>query len=502
MLKFVTRAMLLASIVIVGLHAFAGDSNSDGDPLVTRVDDYLTRSVSNGLAGTLLLAKDGKVVLSKGYGLADRENGVPNDSSTVFNIGSVTKQFTAAAILKLVEENKIKTSDTLSTFFDNVPKDKKDITVHQLLTHTAGISPRTGGPRYDRASRESFLSEFFDAPLERAPGTRHTYANAGYIVLAAIVERVSGQGFEEFMRESLFEPAGMTSTGYMIPDWSEKRLAHGYYFSVADAAWKDWGTTPEQWGDEGVSWYGIGKGDIQSTVEDLYRWHRALQGDDILPEPLRVLYETPFVSENDKGTSHYAYGWAILETERGTKVVTHNGSNGLFFAEFIRYVEEDVVVILLTNVALSDNLDDVAWNVGRMVFEPDYEPQPIPKLSYEVVYRFVDENSVADVGLLPRALEVNQGRRFEDRRVLNQIGYRLLRANRCDWSLALLTLNTELFPSDGNLFDSLGEAAMGCGLNELAVTSFERALEIAPEENCGWCDNSRKHLAKLGVVNR
>jgi Flp pilus assembly protein TadD len=85
---------------------------------------------------------------------------------------------------------------------------------------------------------------------------------------------------------------------------------------------------------------------------------------------------------------------------------------------------------------------------------------------------------------------VNQGRKFEDRRVLTHVGYQLLKANRCDWSLALLTLNRELFPSDGNLLDSLGEAAMGCGQNELAVTSFERALEIAPEENCGWCDNS------------
>jgi CubicO group peptidase (beta-lactamase class C family) len=493
--------LLCVLIIIVIPHAPATDSGSRGDPLATRVDDYLTRSVPNGFAGAVLLAKDGKVVLSKGYGLADREKGAPVRPSTVFNIGSVTKQFTAAAILKLVGANKIKASDTLSTFFDDVPEDKKDITVHQLLTHTAGISPRTGGPRYDQASRETFLSEFFDAPLDSAPGTRHEYANAGYILLAAIVERASGQGFEEFMRQKLFEPAGMTSTGYTIPKWSEKQLAHGYYFSVADAAWKDWGTTIEQWGDEGVSWYGIGKGDVHSTVEDLYKWHRALQGDTVLPETLRVLYETPFVAENEKGTSHYAYGLAILETDRGTKVVTHNGSNGLFFAELIRYVEDDVVVILLTNVALSGNLDDVAWNIGRMAFEPDYEPRPIPRLSYEVVYRFVDENSVEDVASLSSVLASNHGSRFADRRVLNQIGYQLMKVERCDWSLALLKLNTELFPDDGNLFDSLGEAAMGCGQGELAVDSFERALEIAPDDNCGWCDNSRKNLATLGEAS-
>jgi len=493
-----SAAALVASSIFVAACVSAPEASPPLDPLARRVDDYLSRSVPNGFAGAVLVAKDGRVVLSEGYGLADRATRIPVGPSTVFNIGSVTKPFTAAAILKLVEQGKLATSDTLAALFDGVPEDKRGITVHQLLTHTSGISPRAGGPRYERASRERFLAELFAAPLEAEPGTRYLYANAGYTLLAAIVERVSGRGYEAFLRENLFEPAGMNDTGYTLPAWTAGRLAHGYYFSVADAAWRDWGTTLDHWGGEGPSWYGIGKGDLHSTVEDLYRWHRALRGDEVLSANLRALYETPFVPENPEGTSHYAYGWAIFRTDRGTKVVAHNGSNGLFFADFVRYVEDDVVVVFLTNVALTGNLDDVAWNIGRMAFDPDFRPRPIPRLSYELAYRFLDERGIDELDSLPRALERDLGRELRDRRVLNQIGYQLLKARRCDESVALLRLNTELFPDDGNLFDSLGEAAMGCGRSELARTSFERALELAPDGECGWCDHSRQSLDTLG----
>ena len=489
--------ILIAILLMSSPNLFATDIGSSDSILISRVDTYLTKSVSNGFSGAVLVAKDGKILIAKGYGLADRKHEIQVESSTVFNIGSVTKQFTAAAILKLVEQEKITTSDTLAKFFDDVPEDKKNITIHQLLTHTAGISPQTGGPRYEQASRERFLREFFETELDTKPGSRFEYANAGYILLAAIVEYVSGQAFEQFLSQYLFKPAGMINTGYTRPEWMEHQLAHGYYYSVAEKGWIDWGTTPDQWGPEGVSWYGIGKGDIQSTVEDLFRWHQALQLDEILKDELRVLYETPFVPENSAGTSHYAYGWAIMESERGSKVVTHNGSNGLFFADFIRFVEDDVVIIYLTNAALPTAIDDVTRNISRMVFEPTYEPKVVSKISYELIFEFIKENKPDKIGALPGYLEQKLGSKLEDRRVFNQIGYQLLKEQRCDWSIALLQLNVQLFPNDGNLFDSLGEVAMGCGQNGLAVESFNRALEIAPIENCGWCDNSRKHLLTI-----
>ncbi len=165
-------------------------SQNTNKVLVNKIDSYLEASSKNGFSGVVLVAKKGEVVLSKGYGWADRENKIPNSPTTVFNIGSVTKQFTASAILKLVEQGKMKTSDKISSYFTETPTDKKDITIHQLLTHTSGISNRTGGFRYDEASKEQFLKEFFESTLQSKPGTTYQYANANYIMLTIILESV------------------------------------------------------------------------------------------------------------------------------------------------------------------------------------------------------------------------------------------------------------------------------------------------------------------------
>lgn len=181
--------------------------------------------------------------MSKGYGWADRENKIPNSPSTVFNIGSVIKQFTASAILKLAEQGKIKTSDTIGLYFDQAPIDKRSISIHQLLTHTSGISNRVGGYRYHEASKEQFLNEFFESELQSTPGTQYQYANANYIILTVIIESVSGQTYSSFSNDHLFVPSEMKSTGYKSIDFDTERLAHGYYYHINDEQWTDWGTT-------------------------------------------------------------------------------------------------------------------------------------------------------------------------------------------------------------------------------------------------------------------
>lgn len=188
-------------------------------------------SETNGFSGVVLVSKKDEIILSKGYGWADRRNKIPNSSSTVFNIGSITKQFTASAILKLVEQGKVKTSDKISKYFAQTSIDKSDITIHQLLTHTSGISNKIGGFRYDEASKEQFLKEFFESKLQSKPGTKHQYANANYIMLAAIIETVSGQTYNSFLSDFLFVPSQMNSTGYKEINFSTERLAHGYYYN-------------------------------------------------------------------------------------------------------------------------------------------------------------------------------------------------------------------------------------------------------------------------------
>ena len=192
------KALIFAFTTFLTLNSFSQSTNKE---LFNRIDTYLESSAANGFSGVVLVSKKGEIILSKGYGWADRNNKIPNSPSTVFNIGSVTKQFTASAILKLVEQARIETSDKIGSFFNQAPIDKRDISIHQLLTHTSGISNRTGGFRYNEASKEQFLKEFFESELQSKPGTKYEYANANYILLVAIIESVSGQTYSSFLNE-------------------------------------------------------------------------------------------------------------------------------------------------------------------------------------------------------------------------------------------------------------------------------------------------------------
>lgn len=370
------KALIFAFVTFLTFNSFSQSTNKG---LSNKIDTYLESSAMNGFSGVILVSKKGEIILSKGYGWADRKNKIPNSSSTVFNIGSVTKQFTASAILKLVEQGKIKTSDKISTYFDQTPVDKRDISIHQLLTHTSGISNRTGGFRYDEASKEQFLKEFFESELQSKPGTKHLYANANYIMLTAIIESVSGQTYSSFLNDYLFVPSLMNSTGYKRVNFSTERLAHGYYYNRNDEQWTDWGTTQQHLPYNDKHWFSIGKGDIHSTVEDLYKWHVTLENNVVLKSKTRLVLETPYVAENDSKTSFYGYGWLISQSNRDTKIVAHNGSNGVYFADFVRFIDDDVVVIYITNAFLGPESENVAREISKMIFDSNYRPSPISR---------------------------------------------------------------------------------------------------------------------------
>ena len=475
---------------------FGQEINSN--ELKAKINTYLNNSVTNGYSASVLVAKKGEIILSKGYGWSDRKKKILNKSSSVFNIGSVTKQFTAAATIKLVEQGKLNTSDKIGQFYKEVPIDKKDITIHQLLTHTTGVSSRTGGFRYDEASKGQFLKEFFEAELQSTPGTNHQYANANYIMLAAIIELVSKQEYAAFLKENFWKPLKMNHTGYKSISFNSEQIAHGYYFNYTDGIWKDWGITQEHLPYNNKHWYSIGKGDIYSTTEDLYKWHLALQHNKVLSNKSLKIIETPHVAENDAESSHYGYGWAIYKTKRETKVVTHNGSNGIYFANFIRFIEDDLVIIVLSNTILNRDSEDVSWNIGKMIFDSNYTPKTVTKLSYELVYNFINTNKLDKRnGLIP-FLDEHLGFRFNDKAVLNRIGFkRIAKEKDPAWGLELLKLNVQLFPNDGNLYDSLGDAYFEYNQKQNAIKAFSKALEMKPKDNCHWCENSQSKLNQL-----
>lgn len=492
------RLLIILSLVSLFFYEARGQHNESRDTIINHIDNYLNSSVLNGYSGSVLVAKDGEVLLSKGYGWSDRNKKILNKASTVFNIGSVTKQFTAAAILKLVENNKLNTSDKIIKYFPQAPSDKQNITIHQLLTHTTGISPQTGGFRYNEASKEEFLDIFFQSELMYNPGTKHTYANANYILLAAIIEKISQQEYETFLRENFWNPLNMNHTGYKSINFNSEQLAHGYYFHYTDGEWKDWGTTQKYLPYSKNHWYSIGKGDIYSTVEDLYTWHLAIEQNKVLKAETRKLMETAFVPENEAQTSFYGYGWAIINSSSDSKIVTHNGSNGIYFADFIRNVEDDIVVIALSNVILNHQSENVAWEIASMVSNVEYKSQVMPKNTYDLVFDFIRANSSDKANQLPQFIENAIGTSINDKAILNRIGFKQISENKdTDWGIALLKLNLNIFPDDGNLWDSLGEGYYLLNDKDNAIESFKKAIELKPESNCYWCENSTKRLQEL-----
>ncbi len=338
-------------VVFTAIALGAGDRTVVAEPagavvrgeIGARLDQYLSRLVPYGYSGAVLVAKDGAVLLEKAYGLANRETGQPYAIDMASCIGSVTKQFTAAAILKLETEKKLSVSDPIAKYLPGVPPDKSAITIHQLLTHTAGISGDLGGRDEDPIGRDALVAKVLAAPLVSKPGERFEYSNEGYSLAAAIVERVSGTGYETYLREHVLLPAGMKDTGYLAPAWPLSRLPIGY-----TAEGKPWGRVYRNgWLDDGPGWYLRGNGGIHSTLDDMYRWLLALDAGTVLPPDAVKKFQTGHVAS--MGGEQYAYGWGVQTSRRGTRVITHNGGNGFFFTDVRRYVDEKVVVIAMTN---------------------------------------------------------------------------------------------------------------------------------------------------------
>lgn len=301
--------------------------------LGAELDRFLTESAAQGFSGAVLVVKEGEVILEKGYGLANRAYRVPNTAETVFNICSLSKIFTASAVLHLEMEGKLEVGDSLEKYLGNFPSQKSSATIHHLLTHTAGlVVARTA---IDGSSRAAFIQGMKDAPVESASGEEYRYTNVGYSLLAALVEEVSGQSFESYVREHLLEPAGMSRTSFLgepAPDGF--RLAHGYP-EGPEGQLEPVDLGPFGWGLRGA-------GGMLASVGDLYKWDRALREGSVLSEDTTKKMFTPYFG--DEG-----YGWHVAETDWGTTVHHRGCGNPGFGGQFARYPEDDVVVIFMIN---------------------------------------------------------------------------------------------------------------------------------------------------------
>ena len=445
--------------------------------LKQRMDQYLAKGVPQGFSGNVLVAREGRIILHKGYGLANREAGKAYGPDTITTIGSVTKQFTGAAILKLVEQGKLKVSDPLETWFDRLPADKKQITIHQLLTHSSGLRELEAGD-FDHIPTEAFFDRVFAAELAYQPGSTHRYSNVGYSVLGRIIELVSGVSYESFLQTHLFQPAGMNHTGYLKPKWTLDEVAHGYGHGAFPM-----GSLIDRFQRDGkISWVLKANGGIHSTLGDMYLWYQALKGNRVLSPQSFEAFTKPWIAEDESGSSHYGYGWALFKSSRGGKIISHNGGNGIYFFDFIWFPAEDALVLFSTN-AWSPRVE-VAWKLAKMMFDDQFQPKPIGKSPMTQAVQFIMQHQADRAGELFASLRQDFPGESNNPRLLNRLGYDLLDVDgKQHWALAVFEENARRFPEVANVWDSLGDGYLAVNKKAKAMESFQKAADMGLEHS-------------------
>jgi CubicO group peptidase (beta-lactamase class C family) len=322
------------------------------DPADDLVRAEMTQHPIPGLA--LEIIQQGKPLKIAGYGLANLEWQTPVTPQTVFEIGSVTKQFTAAGILLLQQDGKLSVDDRISRYLKDIPESWSNITIRHLLTHTSGIRNYTGMDGFEltrHLTQEEFIRKIGAEPLDFAPGDKWSYSNSAYSLLGFIIENASGHDYWHFMRRRIFGPLEMTSTTNRDPRGIIRFRASGY---EADSSGhyvnRDYDVTDI-----------FSAGAIVSTVEDLAKWNAALDAHTLLTEASEGEMWTPVRLNN--GTTHaYGFGW-FLDSLNGRQNIGHSGSTDGFSASIQRFPKDGLAVIVLTN----SNEEGVATKVAKAI---------------------------------------------------------------------------------------------------------------------------------------
>jgi D-alanyl-D-alanine carboxypeptidase len=329
MRRFVVALSCLAfSLLAPGSHA---------DP----VEDYMKSEMAQRRipGAALKVIQGGQAVKTAAYGVANLEHNVPVKPETVFEIGSITKQITAAAILLLAQDGKLSLDDKISRHLKDTPDTWRDVTVRHLLTHTSGIKTYTGLDGFEltrNQTQEQLIEKLARLPVEFQPGESFKYCNSGYSLLGYIIANVSGKTYWDFLSERVFKPLGMNATTNRMPGLVIPNRASGYEQTNRVHINRDYDLTDI-----------FAAGAIVSTVEDLAKWDAALNGESLLNAGSKEQMWT--LSELNSGKpTKYGFGWYV-DTYEGRRNIGHGGSTSGFSASIQRFPDEKLTVILLTN---------------------------------------------------------------------------------------------------------------------------------------------------------
>jgi CubicO group peptidase (beta-lactamase class C family) len=482
-------------------EAVVGESESS-NRIKNQLDKLFEYCKKNSkFSGSVLIAHHGSVVFKKSFGLADQENNIPVTSTTSFNVASTTKPFTAMAVAKLAEIKKLNFDDYVQKHLAEFPY--QFITLRHLLTHTSGLPDYAHRPAFikyhnfelsDTSEARLLMNrDVLDWLIESEPelnfkaGDKMSYCNTGYIILAMIIEKLSGQTFSSFVEENILIPADMSNSAF-YSSRSKKAIlnrAFGYSPTLDRASFElnDMNSM-----DGGI----IGDGGLYASVEDLYKLDRALYTELLLTsKTIKELFIPAVLNDGQK--KGYGLGW-ILAGYDGPKpfIAKHGGKWRGFTTAFQRLVDDSSVVIILANCGFSGptigSIRDAATDIllGKTPKLPKF---PIVDKIAGVLFKVSADSAIQ----LYQYLAENENENyFFDEQQLNVFGYRLMYANRLEDAKKILKANVSAYPGSSNVYDSLGDIYRAAGDTLKAVEQYKKALLIDPEQ-----DYTKRKLTEL-----
>ena len=358
-------AKLIAAFAFLATILSSSAQAQDG--IAANVDDYMKREMQRERipGASLAVIKDGQIVLAKGYGLANVELDVPARPETIFQSGSMGKQFTATAVMMLAEAGKLSLSDPITKYFTNAPDTWNKITLRHLLTHTAGMANDFTDQDYKRDfTEDELVKRAAELPLDFQPGDKWSYSNIGYVMLGILIHKVSGQFYGDFLQERVFKPLGMTTARIISEADIVPNRAAGYRLVKGELKNQEWvSPTMNTTAD----------GSLYLTVYDMAKWDAALYTEKLLKRSSLEQMWTP-VKLNNGNTYPYGFGWSIGETGNH-RLIEHGGAWQGFKSYIARYVDDKVTVVVFLNQIQADP-GRIAHGVAA-IFNPEFAPKAI-----------------------------------------------------------------------------------------------------------------------------
>lgn len=446
--------------------------------IIVWADNYMDNAVKfDHFSGAVLIARDGKLIFSKAYGMANYELSVPNNVNTKFRIGSVSKQFTATAIMQLQERGKLNINDPICQYLDDCPNIWKPITIKNLLNHTSGIVNFTRLPEASGNflvlphTHSEIVNIFRNIPLESKPGEEYNYNNSGYYLLGLIIEKVSGNTYAEYLRKNIFAPLGMNNTDLDDRQTIIKNRASGYYLGK-DSVFRNADYTNMQ------ILFSIGG--AYSTVNDLLIWEQSFTTDKLLKAAAREEIFTP-------GKGNYGYGWWIDKLGNCNRMY-HDGGITNFSASLQRLPDARLTVIAISNRGDDGGLRAAYDVVGKICGVPAtiraIQPE-LMSLNAEKLLEIVN-NAKSDFPMFD----------IQERKV-EEIGNYLMLIKQKKQAVEVFKLNVSLYPKSANTYLKLAMAYEAVGNKALAVKNFKLCLELDPTNK-----TALEHLHGSGIGNR